>query len=327
MRNKFINIALKYQNIINTIFFIFLGVLLFNSIPLIKIYDIVLNIPNDIVNLFTSIINLITLFIVKFYNDLTSYPTNIKIISVGILKRFLFEDIIFPLLGKYYFKIIKEDLILYYKIKYREFKKFPLILRSALSSPIIASIISFLSYFKILSTISFLFKKIFTNTIFSKLKFIFIKWIPAAWIIVVDFPIISIIVDYLALSKIIQYIKDVKIIGINYIISTINNFITYIHKKIFFIRKHFYDNIGMYLKEKAILKKYNFRKKIDKILLDNAYDYHVLSKPYNNKSLKIKIVRINNLKKLRKDKQKQLKIKRKNNIKEKIKSLFKQALN
>ena len=305
MQNKkqlFIKFALKYQTQINAIFVLIIAVYFYVSISWNVVFDILLNIPSSIMQFFNTVFYFITSFLQKFYLDITTYPTNLKIISVGILKRFLFEDIIIPLFAKYYFKIIKDDYILYYKLKYREFKKFPLFLRTSLSSPIFASLVAIVSYFKVIGLLFFSIQKLFTNTIFSKLKFLFIKWIPAIYIILIDMPIISIIVDYLALAKIISWIQNIKIFGISYIINLFSKFAKLLDKRIQTIQNFFYGNIGLYLRNNAIMKKYKLREKIDKILKDNIDDYHVLSKGYNNIAFRKKIQRLVKWRLIRKEK-------------------------
>ena len=130
----FINFSKKYKKEINyittAIFFIWLSYIVYSYNG--DIFEFFINFFNDILLFFEKIYNLFTDFIVKFYNDLLTFPYNLKILSVGIFKRFIVEDLSIPLIKKYWWDIVKDEIIVLYRLRLRELKKLPL----ALPAPI-----------------------------------------------------------------------------------------------------------------------------------------------------------------------------------------------
>lgn len=299
---KLTKLALKYQYEVNIVVYTLVAVYLLVTVNWFSLFDWIIAIPSEMLKLFNLLYDLVVGFLKKFFNDLTTFPTNLQIVSVGIIKRFVIEDILIPLIIRFYWSVIKEDAILYYRIKYREFKKFPMMLRTALGTPLFVTITAIISYFNILGFVGYWVKKLFANTVFSKLKFFFIKFIPAAWIFLMDLPVVSIIIDYLALSKLIDWARKIDVWGINHIFAYFKFIGEWIDKKIEFVFNFFENNIGKWLQKKAIAKKFQLKMELDELLEDEVTDYHVSSKGYNHKALKKKILRIRKWREIRKQK-------------------------
>lgn len=245
---------------------------------------------------------------------MVTWPNNIKIISVGVIKRFIIEDLIIPVLIRNYWNIIKVETLIFFRLKYREIKKLPVFLFGTLLSPFAA----FFAYFKVFGVISFWAKKIFANKVFSKIKILFITWIPAIWVFLMDLPIVSIIIEYTFLSKIISYFKDIEI---PYITKPFSKFLKAIDNVVKATQTFFDDKIGYWLREKAILKKNRTIIKINTILEKNSDDYHVLNKCYDFNQFKYKLDRLSFWKKIRKVNKKKKKEKRRKIQIQKIKKV------
>ena len=173
----------------------------------------ILSIPNKlwdlVVNFFNSLLALVT-----HMWQTKSWEKAFKFFIIGIVKRFVIEDIIISPLIKYYIKEFKSSSILWFKIKWREIieatNRVKVLFYTVLFSPVLGLI----TYLKISVLFGMIAQKLFLNKILSFVKGYLLKFIPWIFSLIIDSStFIAILIEYIITLQIVKIIIAIPYLG------------------------------------------------------------------------------------------------------------------
>lgn len=177
---------------------IFLGIL---SIPA-KIWALILN-------LFNSLITLLT-----YMWETKSWEKAFKFLLIGIIKRFVIEDLFILPVIQYYVGEFKNSALIWWKIKWGEViaasNKIKIVFYTILFAPILGII----TYLEIGTLLGFMAQKLFLNKILSFIKTYLLKFIPWLFSLIIDSStLIAVIIEYIIALQIVKMLLAIPYFG------------------------------------------------------------------------------------------------------------------